>query len=148
MGLMAGLWLLSSSAADAMDTSPAGELRIAASVDGELQVTVVLANAAGQDLKLPADPGWDQAGGLSIEIASANGVRQAAAQPDEPTRDSVSLEGATGVMLPAGHSLALSRSLPAAEVLSGPGDYRVPVIYADAGGRRAASEAIQVTVEY
>ena len=153
MGLMAGLWLLSSGAAEARDTPPRGELRIEASVDGkfrldgELRITVVLTNAGGQDLMLPADPGWDQAGGLSIEITSASGDRRTASHPDEPMRGSVSLEGAPGVTLAPGHSLALFRSLPAEEVLSAPGDYRVQVIYSDAEGRRDRSETIQVTVE-
>lgn len=153
IGLLAGLWLLSSNAATAIQTSPGGELRIEALVDGkvrrdgELRVTVVLTNAGGQDLTFPADPGWDDAGGLSIEITAANGARQAAPRPDEPMRDSASPEGARGVTLPAGHSLALSRSLAAVEVLSAPGDYRLTVTYSDASGRRAQSETIQFTVE-
>lgn len=119
-------------------------LELAPRRDGPNQVAVGITNVGATSIQLPAQPGWDAAGGLVLRVTQVNGSTRTLPLLDEARAVT---ESTAGHPLPAGHSTALFRTLDGGELFfAGPGQYRLTVAYSGLGSE-IVSTPLLVTVD-
>ena len=106
-----------------------------------VKLMVSITNVGNAPLKLPARPGWDEAGGLEIVASEGNKAPRSVVREDSG-RKPETRAGHTAMILQPGQSYAVMRSVPFAELAGEGGVANLRAVYRRPGLRDVTSAEV------